>query len=76
MDTAKEHLAWCVERALEYANTGDMVNAWASFGSDCTKHPGTAHIPDHLLYGMEMVRQVGQGCGPEQFREFVSGWNV
>lgn len=74
--TAKEHLAWCVERAMEYANAGDMPQAWASFGSDCLNHPGTRHIPGNPLYGMEMLRQVQQRMGPEEFREFVSGWNV
>jgi hypothetical protein len=74
--TAKEHLDWCVERAMEYANQGDMPQAWASFGSDCLKHEGTAHIPSHLLYGMEMLRQVAAGAGARQFRDFVSGWAV
>lgn len=50
--TAKEHLAWCIERAMEYAGAGDMANAWASFGSDVSKHDGTAYIARHELFGM------------------------
>jgi len=76
VSTAQEHLAWCVERAMVYAEMGDMSQAWASFGSDCRKHEGTAHIPFHLLYGMEMVRQIQSGAGAEAFKDFVSGWSV
>jgi hypothetical protein len=75
-ETAKEHLAWCVERAMEYADQGDMTNAWASFLSDCNKHPDTAHISSHLLTGMEMVRQVQTGASAREFRQFIEGWNV
>jgi hypothetical protein len=76
VSTAREHLDWCVERAMEYANEGDMLDAWASFGSDCLKHEGTRYIPYHELYGMEMLRQVQVGAGTREFRDFVSGWAV
>lgn len=76
MTTAREHLNWCVDRAMEYANRGDMTNAWASFGSDVRKHEGTAHIFDHPLYGMEMIRQTMVGAGVREFRDFISGWAV
>jgi hypothetical protein len=72
----REHLAWCVERAMEYANRGEMVQAWASFGSDCMNHPVTAYIPGHLLYGMEMLRQVHADAGVRDFHDFISGWAV
>lgn len=45
MTTARGHLDWCVERAMEYANRGDMTSAWASFGSDVLKHEGTCPGP-------------------------------
>jgi hypothetical protein len=76
MSTAREHLDWCVERAMEYANRGEMVTAWASFASDCTKHEGTRHIATDLLFGMEMVRQVQTSAGVRDFEQFISGWNV
>jgi hypothetical protein len=76
VSTAKEHLAWCVERAMEYADRGDMATAWASFASDCRKHEGTAHIPTHFLFGLEMLRQVQAGAGAREFRDFVTGWAV
>lgn len=72
--TAREHLDWCVERAMEYANRGDMTNAWASFSSDVTKHDGTKHIVVHELYGMALFS--GLYNSPDQFRDFISGWAV
>lgn len=73
-DSAREHLDWCIERAMVYADMGDMPNAWASFGSDCLNHEGTAHIPGHELYGMAMLSGVYDQ--PAAFREFLSGWAV
>lgn len=72
--TAKEHLDWCVGRAMEYANTGDMKNAWASFMSDVDKHPGTEHIRYHELAAMAMVSGIYNN--PKDFRDFISGWAV
>ena len=40
MDRA-EHLQWAKDRALEYADMGDVANAMASLGSDLNKHPDT-----------------------------------
>jgi len=72
--TAKEHLNWCVERATEYANRGDMTNAWASFTSDVRKHEGTEHIGTHELLAMAMFS--GLYDDPRKFRDFISGWSV
>lgn len=73
--TAKEHLAWCVERAMEYADRGDMTNAWASFCSDVRKHEGTEHIFSNPLLGMALVSGV-YSTTPTEFRRFIEGWNV
>lgn len=37
-----EHLQWCKDRAMEYVNKGDYLNAIASMTSDLGKHPETA----------------------------------
>lgn len=76
MTTAREHLNWCVGRAMQYAEAGDMPQAWASFESDCLSHDGTRHIPSHLLYGMEMFRQIEAGSSPAEFCQFIDGWAV
>lgn len=72
--SGREHLAWCVERAMEYAHAGDMSGAWASFTSDVKKHPGTRHIAGHELYGMAMVS--GLHNDPRSFKDFIEGWAV
>jgi len=72
--TAKEHLAWCVDRAMEYADNGDMTSAWASFLSDVGKHEGTEYIRSHELAAMAMVSGIYNN--PRQFRDFISGWAV
>lgn len=73
---AREHYQWCIERAMQYARRGDMPQAWASFISDCRKHPGTAWIGGHQLLAMEMLRQTRVDAGVEEFRRFISGWAV
>jgi len=37
----QEHMAWAKRRALEYVDTGDVKNAFASMASDLGKHPET-----------------------------------
>ncbi len=37
--TRAEHLAWAKQRAIEYANAGDLQNAFNSMASDLNKHP-------------------------------------
>lgn len=36
-----DHLQWCKDRALEYAERGELNDAFASFWSDIKKHPET-----------------------------------
>lgn len=36
-----EHLEWCKDRALQYVDSGDLTNAYASMVSDLNKHPET-----------------------------------
>lgn len=72
--TPREHLDWCVERAMEYADAGDMPSAWASFGSDVLKHEQTAYIASHTLFGMAMMSGIYRT--PRDFRDFISGWAV
>ena len=68
-----EHLAWCKERALEYADRGDMANAIASMGSDLNKHPDTeGHTGMELMMMMAMA---GQFDRPGELRKFIEGFN-
>ncbi len=71
--TRAEHLAWCKERALEYADRGDVANAIASMGSDLRKHPETkGHGAMELMMMMAMA---GQFDRPGELRKFIEGFN-
>jgi hypothetical protein len=38
MRTREEHLEWCKQRAREYLDKGELLNAVASMGSDLDQH--------------------------------------
>ncbi len=71
--TRAEHLAWAKQRALEYADTGDVAQAMASLGSDLNKHPETR---GHS--GMELMMMLAVGghlSAPGELRKFIEGFN-
>jgi len=68
-----EHLAWCKERALQYVDSGDLNNAFASLISDLRKHPETeGHAAAEL--GM-MLLMAGHLSTEKDMREFIVGCN-
>lgn len=71
--TRAEHLAWCKKRALEYCDTGDLNQAFASMGSDLGKHPETANHAAIQL-GM-MLLMAGHLNSPIKMKEFIEGFN-
>ena len=71
--TRAEHLAFCKERALEYADRGDLTNAMASMGSDLNKHPETAGHSAMPL--MMMLAANGHLDQPSELRKFIEGFN-
>lgn len=70
----KEHLQWCKDRALEILDrTGDVGEAFASFGSDMNKHDETR---DHSAMGLGvMLLMGGHNQGIEEMRNFIEGFN-
>ena len=71
--TRAEHLRWAKDRALEYADRGDMPNAIASLGSDLSKHPETENHS-----GMELMMMLALGGhlnSPGEMRKFIEGFN-
>jgi hypothetical protein len=73
--TRDEHLKWAKDRALEYADQGDMANAIGSLRSDLGKHPGTAtsvSIVDELMMPLAMA---GHMSSPRELRHFIEGFN-
>ena len=70
-----EHLAWCKERALEYADRGDMANAIGSLRSDLGKHPDTVEsvgLVDELMMPLVLA---GHLSSPVALRKFIEGFN-
>jgi len=51
MRTRDEHIAWCKQRALEYWQQGDLMNAVISMASDLDKQPECACEPYLLMLG-------------------------
>ncbi len=71
--TRAEHLQWAKDRALEYANAGDLNNAYASIVSDLRKHPETAnHMGIEL--GIRLI-MIGDLNTPQKMRDFIKGFN-
>lgn len=75
MRTRAEHLQWCKDRALEYADAGDGQNAIASMVSDLGKHPETASSVDIAARLDVGLRLGGHLQTPAQIREWVEGFN-
>jgi hypothetical protein len=68
-----EHLKWAKDRALEYADRGDLAQAMASLGSDLNKHPDTENHPGMEL--MMMLAMTGNLDAPGELRKFIEGFN-
>lgn len=71
--TRAKHLAWCKERALVYVDAGDVSQAFASLGSDLSKHPETQNhvaiqLGAQLFFG-------GHLSTPQAMRRFIEGLN-
>ena len=73
MLTRSEHLQLCKNRALEYCNSGDIQQAFASMVSDLGKHPETAKHAGIQLGVMLMF--AGLLSIPSEMRHFIEGFN-
>lgn len=71
--TRDEHLQWCKDRALAYADRGDNTNAIASMASDMSKHPETENHA--ALQLMVMLAMTGNFDRPGELRRFIEGFN-
>lgn len=68
-----EHLQWCKDRANEYVDNNDMINAFASFQSDMSKHPETSN---HMALEMgTMLLLGGQLSTSHQMKNWIDGFN-
>lgn len=76
MRTRAEHLQFCKDRAMEYVNRGDLLEAVTSMMSDLEKHPDTASTPGGVL-GMLgiMAAQQAQSGDREAVVRYIKGFN-
>lgn len=74
--TGAEHLAWCKERALEYAERGEFGNALTSMASDLGKHPhtNTESLARLTRLGLQLLL-IGELSTIEDMRRFIKGFN-
>jgi uncharacterized membrane-anchored protein len=70
MRTRDEHLAWAKERAREYLDAGDLLNAVTSMGSDLDKHPELG-CNAYLLMAGALDAQNGER---EKVRRWIEGF--
>jgi hypothetical protein len=70
-----EHLQWCKDRALEYADAGDTASAMASMMSDLGKHPDTRSRGGARAELMFPLALMGEFEKPGELRKFIEGFN-
>ena len=67
----EEHLQWAKTRALEYVESGDLVDAVISMASDLQKHEDIRMPPAELIQiGILETRR-----GTEAVRHWIEGFN-
>jgi hypothetical protein len=74
MDRA-EHLKWCKDRALEYADKGDAGGAMSSLIQDLGLHPETARSAEIVPALMMPLVVTGHMSQPGELRKFIEGFN-
>lgn len=73
MVTRAEHLAFCKQRALEYVELGDLINAVGSMFSDLGKHDETIGCvsPELATEGMTFAAL----NDADNVRRWIGGFN-
>lgn len=75
MTTRAEHLQFCKDRAMEYVNAGDLLNAVTSMMSDLGKHPETESTGKSLaMLGLMAAQQAQSGDRAGVIR-YIQGFN-
>lgn len=68
-----EHVEWCKQRAYEYLDRGDTLQAFTSMGSDLDKHPDTKNHPG-VEIGMGLL-MIGSLSSVPDMRHFIDGFH-
>lgn len=75
MKSREDHLNWCKDRALEYVEAGNNVEAVASMTSDMNKHSETRDSSGSLaMLGIQLL-SIGAMATKEQGRNWINGFN-
>lgn len=69
--TRADHVAWCKQRALEYVEIGDLMEAVGSMISDMRKHPLT---DTPLLIALAMVGMM-EIDDAARVKRWINGFN-
>lgn len=72
MKSRQTHMNFCKDRALEYLDRGDAVQAVTSMLSDLSKHPETEGIGEKLA-GLGMLAVMSNDH--KEARKFIEGFN-
>lgn len=68
-----QHVTWVKQRAMDYANAGDVAGCLSSLQSDLRKHPDTH---DHAAIELSMMLAfAGHLSTTSELVEFVEGIN-
>lgn len=73
--TRAEHLTWCKERAKEYAEQGNLQDAFASLVSDLSKHDETVNSVAAVSQLGMMELLAGTISTSDQMVRFIDGVN-
>lgn len=74
--TRQEHLNWCKQRAREYVQQGDLLNAVTSMMSDLGKHPETKESGGGALAMLGLLAmQQAQSGDREGVVRYIEGFN-
>lgn len=73
MTTRDEHVEWCKQRAVEYLEQGDVMQALTSMGSDLDKHPDTKDHPG-VTIGIQLI-MIGNLSTVPEMRHFIDGFH-
>ena len=69
----EEHVEWCKQRAIEYLEVGDVMQAFTSMGSDLDKHPDTKDHPG-VQIGLQLM-MIGNLSSVADMRHFIDGFH-
>lgn len=72
--TRAEHLQQCKDRAMEYVNQGELLNAVTSMMSDLEKHPETKSKGVLAALGL-MAAQQAQAGDRDGVVRYIQGFN-